>query len=71
MTAGCDRAGGSGSIPTGVLEATSTLPDSDYPGLKAFADFRLKGVLIYCESVLLFESGTQPAARLRREKTMG
>ena len=31
MTAGGDRAGGSGSVPTGVLGAASTLPDSDYP----------------------------------------
>ena len=37
--------GGSGSVPTGVLRATNTLPDSDYPGLKALADFRLKPVL--------------------------
>ena len=45
-------------MPSGVLGATSTLPDFDCPGLKALADFRLKGVLTYCESLHSFESGT-------------
>ena len=59
MTAGCDRAGGSGSVPTGVLRATNTLTDADYPGLKALADFRLKGLLINSPRRLSGDRGLQ------------